>query len=217
MRRALGTVLIALGLLALADAALTLAWQEPVSALRAERAQHRLAGQLRALELATPHRLADGVHVAAGSRALARSRRDGQAIAELRIPRIGLRTIVVRGTTPADLRAGPGLLDRTVLPGQRGTTAIAGHRTTYGAPFRHLDALRRGDAVVLRLPYGTFRYAVEGRRIVAPTDLSVLRRVGHDRLVLSACHPLFSAARRIVVLARLVRVGQSASDLNRSV
>jgi sortase A len=217
VRRALGTVLIALGLLALADVALTLAWQEPLSALRESRAQHRLANQLHALELATPRRLANGVHVAAGARQLARSRRDGQAMAELRIPRIGLRTVVVRGTAPADLRAGPGLIDRTPLPGQRGTTAIAGHRTTYGAPFRHIDALRRGDAVTLRLPYGTFRYAVEGTRIVDPADLAVLRRVGHDRLVLSACHPLFSAARRIVVLARLVSVGQSASDLNRSV
>jgi sortase A len=217
MKRALGTVLIALGLLALADVAVTLAWQEPVSALRAGRAQHRLAGQLRALELATPRRLADRAHVAAGARALARTRHDGQAIAELRIPRIGLRTIVVRGTTPADLRAAPGLLDGTVLPGQRGTTAIAGHRTTYGAPFRHLDALRRGDAITLRLPYGTFRYAVEGRRIVYPKDVGILRRVGHDRLVLSACHPLFSAARRIVVLARLVQVGQSATDLNHHV
>jgi sortase A len=215
MRRALGTVLIALGLLCLADVAVTLAWQEPLSAWRADRSQHRLAGQLRALELTTPRRLGDGAHVLAGARAVARSRRDGQALAELRIPRIGLRTIVVRGTTAADLRTGPGLIDGSPLPGQRGTTAIAGHRTTYGAPFRHLDALRRGDAVMLRLPYGTFRYAVEGRRIVDPSDLSVLRRVGHDRLVLSACHPLFSAARRIVVFARLVRVGQSASALNR--
>ena len=125
--------------------------------------------------------------------------------------------MVVRGTAPDDLREGPGLLDGTPLPGQGGTTAVAGHRTTYGAPFRRLDALRRGDAMTMRLPYGTFHYAVEGRRIVAPSDLSVLRRVGHDRLVLSACHPLFSAARRIVVVARLVRVGQSARALNRRV
>jgi LPXTG-site transpeptidase (sortase) family protein len=155
--------------------------------------------------------------IEAGAGALARSRHDGQAIAELSIPRIGLRTVVVRGAAPEDLREGPGLLDGTPLPGQGGTTAVAGHRTTYGAPFRRLDALRRGDAMSMRLPYGTFHYAVEGRRIVAPTDLSVLRRVGHDRLVLSACHPLFSAARRIVVVARLVRVGQSARPLNRKV
>ena len=187
MKRALGTALVVVGLLVLADAAVTLAWQEPLSALRAGRAQ-----------------------LAVAARALARSRRDGQAVAELRIARIGLRTVVVRGTTAADLRRGPGLLAGTPLPGQHGTTAIAGHRTTYGAPFRSLDALRRGDAITLRLPYGTFRYAVEDRRIVQPGDLSVLRRVGHDRLVLSACHPLFSAARRIVVLARLTGVGQSA-------
>jgi len=151
--------------------------------------------------------------VAAAAQALARSRRDGQAVAELRIARIGLRAVVVSGSSPADLREGPGLIAGTPLPGEHGTTAIAGHRTTYGAPFRHLDALRRGDAITLRLPYGSFRYQVEGRRIVAPGDLSVLRPAGHERLVLSACHPLFSAARRIVVLARLTGVGQSARSV----
>jgi sortase A len=213
MTRALGTALVALGLLVLADAAVTLAWQEPVSAVRADRAQHRLAAQLRALELATPRPAGGRARLAMAARALARSRHDGQAVAELRIARIGLRTVVVRGTTAADLRRGPGLLAGTPLPGQHGTTAIAGHRTTYGAPFRRLDALRRGDPITLRLPYGSFRYLVEGRRIVAAGDLSVLRRVGHDRLVLSACHPLYSAARRIVVLARLTGVGQSARSV----
>jgi sortase A len=217
MRRALGTALIVAGLLVLADAAVTLAWQEPISALRADRAQHRLAAQLRGLELAAPRHAGDRARTAVAARAFARTRRDGQAIAELRIARIGLRTVVVRGTDPADLREGPGLIAGSPLPGQGGTTAIAGHRTTYGAPFRSLDALRRGDAITLRLPYGTFRYAVEGWRIVQPGDLSVLRRVGHDRLVLSACHPLFSAARRIVVFARLAGVGQSASGGGRNV
>jgi sortase A len=224
MRRALGTVLLVAGLLMLADVAVTMAWQEPVSALRGARAQHRLAGELRRLELAAPVRGAASVargaapaRLAAAARTFARSRRDGDAVAELRIPRIGLRAVVVRGTAPDDLREGPGLLDGTPFPGEHGTTAIAGHRTTYGAPFRHLDALRRGDAIALRLPYGSFRYAVEATRIVEPGDLSVLRRVHHDRLVLSACHPLFSAARRIVVLARLVEVGQSATTLNRHV
>jgi sortase A len=224
MRRALGTVLLVAGLLVLADVAVTMAWQEPVSALRGARAQHRLAGELRRLELAAPvrgaasaARAAAPARLAAAARTFARSRRDGDAVAELRIPRISLRTVVVRGTAPADLREGPGLLDGTPFPGEHGTTAVAGHRTTYGAPFRHLDALRRGDAIALRLPYGSFRYAVETTRIVDPGDLSVLRRVHNDRLVLSACHPLFSAARRIVVLARLVEVGQSATTLNRHV
>jgi sortase A len=213
VKRSLGTALVVVGLLVLADAAATLAWQEPLSALRAGRAQHHLAAQLHDLELAAPRGPEDGAQVAAAAGALARSPRDGQAVAELRIARIGLRAVVVRGTTAADLRDGPGLLAGTPLPGQHGTTAIAGHRTTYGAPFRHLDALRRGDAITLRLPYASFRYRVEGRRIVNPGDLSVLRRVGHDRLVLSACHPLFSAARRIVVLARLTNVGQSARSV----
>ena len=233
MRRALGTALVVLGLLVLGDVAVTLAWQEPLSAVRAAREQERLAGELKRLEQEKPRvagrrspgaagalgaqgaRGAGRIEAAAG--ALARSRHDGQPIAELRIPRLDLRTVVVRGTAAEDLREGPGLLDSAPLPGQGGTTAVAGHRTTYGAPFRRLDALRRGDAMTMRLPYGTFHYAVEGRRIVAPTDLSVVRRVGHDRLVLSACHPLFSAARRIVVVARLVRVGQSARALNRRV
>jgi sortase A len=213
VRRALGTALVVAGLLVLADAAVTLAWQEPLSALRAGGAQHRLAVQLQALEPAAPRHAGDRARLAAAARALAASRRDGQAVAELRIARIGLRAIVVRGTTAADLRQGPGLIAGAPLPGEHGTTAIAGHRTTYGAPFRRLDALRRGDPITLRLPYGSFRYRVEGRRIVAARDLSVLRRVGHDRLVLSACHPLFSAARRIVVLARLTGVGQSARSV----
>jgi sortase A len=217
MKRALGTALVVAGLLVLADAAVTLAWQEPLSALRAARAQDHLAVQLHALELAAPRHAGDRAQLAVAARALAGARRDGQAVAELRIPRIGLRAVVVRGTTAADLRRGPGLIAGTPLPGQHGTTAIAGHRTTYGAPFRHLDALRRGDGIIVRLPYGTFRYAVEDRRIVQPRDLSVLRRVGHDRLVLSACYPLFSAARRIVVFARLTGVGQSASGGGRHV
>src|SRR5262249_16587932 len=155
---------------------------------------------------ASPSRLAtapapDPERLAAAARTFARTGRDGAAAADLRIPRIGLHAIVVRGTASDDLREGPGLLDGTPLPGQHRTTAIAGHRTTYGAPFRHLDELRPGDTIGLRLPYGTFRYAVEGTRVVGPGDLSVLRRVRHDRLVLSACHPLFSAARRIVVFA----------------
>jgi sortase A len=213
MKRALGTALVVAGLLVLADAAVTLAWQEPLSALRAARAQDHLAVQLHALELAAPRHAGDRAQLAVAARALAGSRRDGQAVAELRIPRIGLRAVVVRGATAADLRQGPGLIAGTPLPGQHGTTAIAGHRTTYGAPFRRLDVLRRGDPITLRLPYGSFHYRVEGRRIVAARDLSVLRRVGHDRLVLSACHPLYSAARRIVVLARLVGVGQSARSV----
>ena len=219
MRRVVATVLMLAGVAALADAALTLAWQEPVSALAAHRAQPHLRAELRALTLAMPapsgaqRRAAS----AASARALRARTRDGDAIARLRIPRLGLDAVVVRGTRPDDLREAPGLFDAARLPGERGTALLAGHRTTYGAPFRHIDRLRRGDRITVAMPYGTFRYAVEGTRIVDPADLRALRTVGHARLVLSACHPLYSAARRIVVYAAQVGVGQPARALKRGV
>ena len=108
------------------------------------------------------------------------------------------------GTDTASLRKGPGIYDDVPFPGASGTTAIAGHRTTYRAPFRHIDKLQRGDVIVVEMPYGRFTYAVQETRIVPPNRLSVLRRVTYDRLVLSARHPLYSAAKRIVVFARLV-------------
>ncbi len=116
----------------------------------------------------------------------------------------GVNSVVVAGTDTSSLRRGPGHYPGTPLPGARGTVAIAGHRTTYGAPFRKLDKLGRGDRVEVQMPYGTFAYEVERRRIVPPTATWVTRRVGYDRLILSACHPLYSAAKRIVVFARLV-------------
>jgi sortase A len=214
--RALSSVLIVAGLLLLADAIVTVVWQEPLTALQASRAQHGLSGDLdrlttrdvpsagetRALERLAGQRR----RVAFLARRLARRTTPGQAVARIRLPRIGKTAIVVKGSDPADLRKGPGLYDGTPFPGAPGTTAIAGHRTTYGAPFRHIDGMRRGDRIILELPYATFTYRVQKTRIVAPSDLAVIRRVGYDRLVLSACHPLFSAAKRIVVFARLARV-----------
>jgi len=116
---------------------------------------------------------------------------------------------VVEGTDTGDLRKGPGHYPETPLPGERGTVGIAGHRTTYGAPFRTIDKLRRGDAIVVDMTYGRFVYRVEKTRIVEPTEVSVKRRVDHERLILSACHPLYSAAQRIVVFARLRERGPS--------
>jgi sortase A len=84
--------------------------------------------------------------------------------------------------------------------------AIAGHRTTYLAPFRHIDALKPGDRIVLSMPYGKFTYTVQYHRIVLPTALWVTNDVGYDRLVLSACNPLYSAAQRIIVFAKLSQV-----------
>jgi sortase A len=137
------------------------------------------------------------------ARALGRRAEPGDALGRLRIPAIGLSAVVVQGTGAGELRTGPGHYTDTPLPGQRGTVAIAGHRTTYGAPFRRVDDLARGDRIELRMPYGRFAYRVERTRIVAPTQVDVVDRVAYDRLVLTACHPLYSAAQRIVVFARL--------------
>jgi sortase A len=127
----------------------------------------------------------------------------GDAIGRIVIPKIGLSLQVVQGTDAASLEKGPGHYPGTALPGLAQTVAIAGHRTTYLAPFRHIDALRPGNRIVLDMPYGRFTYVVQYRRIVAPTALWVIRNAGYDRLVLSACNPLYSATQRIIVFARL--------------
>jgi sortase A len=215
-RRVLGIVLVAAGVLALADVALTLAWQEPVSALRERGAQRELRRELHAVRLPAPAVRAPAPPLAAVARDVAHGRRDGRPLGELRIPRIGLDVVALTSARPEDLRRGPGLVAPSTVPGRGRTTALAGHRTTYGAPFRHVDALRRGDAIVLATPYATFRYAVATRRIVDPSDVAVLSDRGRDRLVLTACHPLYSATRRIVVVARLTGVQRSASELKTS-
>lgn len=213
--RALSTVLIVSGLALLIDAGLTLVWQEPISALVATINQGRLSDELRELEdteptqlqLATLARLGtDQRRIAYLARELRREAGEGEAIGRIEIPAIDVDFVTVHGTEAASLRKGPGHYPDTPLPGLRGTVAIAGHRTTYLAPFRDIDQLGRGDRVVLEMPYATFTYEYERQRIVEPTDLAVLDRRPYDRLVLTACHPLYSAAQRIVVFARLVSV-----------
>lgn len=185
--RFVGSVLTVSGVLMLTDAGATLLWQEPVSWLVAQREQ----GELEEAFANPPQRV------------LAKKPLPGDAIGRLAIPSLDREYFVVEGTETDDLRKGPGHYEDTPLPGERGTVAVAGHRTTYGAPFRTIDQLDRGDAITVEMPYGSFTYRVEKTRIVEPTDLSVLREVRYDRLILSACHPLYSAAQRIVVFARL--------------
>jgi len=211
--RSLSTVLIISGVLMLADAGLTLVWQEPVSAVYAKILQGSLGDDLRDLELAKPSSLdlAALRKLATEKRRMAflarRLRSDlgrGKAAGRLKIDRIKADYVIVNGSDPASLRKGPAIYDDVPFPGAPGTTAIAGHRTTYGAPFRKIDKIRRGDQLVVEMRYGTFTYEVEKTQIVKPTALEVIRRVSYDRLVLSACHPLYSAAKRYIVFARLV-------------
>ena len=217
MRRVLRTfssLAIFAGLLLVADAVLTLTWQEPGSALYAHLEQRKLDSRLDDLETNRPRPVerraiatlkSPSRRLAFAARSLDRRARDGEPVGRIRMPSIDLSSIVVAGTSTGSLRKGPGHFPGTPLPGAPGTVAVAGHRTTYGAPFRRVDKLRKGDRVVLEMPYGRFEYAVERTRIVAPTATWVTNRVSYDRLVLTACHPLYSAAQRIVVFARLMR------------
>ena len=216
MRRVLkplSSVLLVVGALLLADAIVTLLWQEPVSALYAKLEQGRLDDDLAKLEgtepTATDRKVLSRLgtldrKLAYAARALNRRTDDGQPLGRIRMRSIGVDAVVVAGTDTASLRRGPGHYPGTPLPGARGTVAIAGHRTTYGAPFRRVDQLAAGDRIEVSMPYGRFVYSVERRRIVPPTATWVTQRVRYDRLVLSACHPKYSAAKRIVVFARLV-------------
>ena len=231
--RLLSTGLVIAGVLVLADAAITVAWLEPVTALRTKLTQEGLERDLGRLQSAWPTATQQLAAVRAArttgrresaararrqavrevprlARSLRRRMDDGEAVGRLRVPRLDLAQVIVKGSSPGPLRKGPGTFDATPWPGER-DAAIAGHRSTYGAPFRDIDALREGDAVVVEMPYATMRYRVEGHRIVQPDALEVLRRVGHDRIVLSACHPRFSASERIVVFARVADVVPTAT------
>jgi sortase A len=212
--RLLSTLLIVSGSLLLADAGATLVWEEPVSSLYARFQQSDLQGQLDRLDRVKPTPVEEKAlkklpdpkrRLAFAARSLDRRTHEGDAVGKILIDRIGLSSVVVEGTDAGDLRKGPGHYPGTPLPGQRGTVAIAGHRTTYGAPFRKIDKVKPGDQITVVMPYGRFTYRVERTRIVPPTAVWVTQRVSYDRLILSACHPLYSAAKRIVVFARLIR------------
>jgi sortase A len=224
-----GVLLVLAGVLVLADAGITLVWQEPISALYAQIKQESLGGDLSALDNAAPTASAKLVlarlheerrRVSYLARELQRHAKAGSAVGRIRIPTIGASFVVVKGTGTSELENGPGIYPETAFPGVSGTTAIAGHRTTYLAPFRHIDALRPGQPIVLEMPYARLTYRVIDSRVVLPTDVSVLDPVGYSRLILSACTPLFSASHRLIVFARLsstVPLGAARLPSNSSV
>lgn len=129
---------------------------------------------------------------------------EGDALAHLVIPAIGVDKIVVEGVSLEDLKRGPGHYPDTPMPGQPGNAAIAGHRTTYGAPFNRIDELEPGDEILVTTVQGAFRYEVSEQQIVSPEQVEVLEDKGDNRLTLTACHPKYSASQRIVVVAQLV-------------
>lgn len=218
MRRAariLSVTLITAGLVILADAAITLLWKEPISFAYGSIQQSKASDELDEVrdsfrELPALQRLDVERNDARTARRLAalfaQTLEDGKPIGRIDISSIDADYVVVQGTDEAALQEGPGHYPDTALPGQGRTIGIAGHRTTYLAPFNRIDDIDRGDKITLRMPYGTFTYEVTGTRIVEPSAVEIVDDVGRERLVLTACHPLYSAAQRYAVFADLTAI-----------
>jgi sortase A len=220
--RATSSVLILSGLLLVIDAGVTLLWQEPVTAVIALIKRGEINRRLvdRPLTLTRlDNRVLAGItntdgRIAFYARLYARRAATGEQIGTINFPVLHASYAVIQGTDTASLEMGPGHYPATAFPGVPGdTVAIAGHRTTYLAPFRYLNDLKPGDLIVLTMPYARFTYRVQVQRIVTPTSLWITANKGYERLVLSACNPLYSASQRIAVFASLYEqepLGQAA-------
>ena len=130
----------------------------------------------------------------------------GDSLTRIKIPALGLDTVVVEGITPSALRAGAGHYPQTPLPCEDGNVSIAGHRTTYGRPFADVDQLKAGDTIELTTPIGGCVYQVSRAPfVVAPSELSVIDPTPERSLTLTTCHPKGSAAQRLIIRATWVK------------
>jgi sortase A len=218
MRHRLGTFLLVIGIGVLAWTATVYLWKDPFTTAYTAYEQRRLESNLDrqfenwkpspepVSEPGEPKPPRDDVSRDAKRFRLASD--DGDAIARLRVPRLGISLVVVNGTNTGDLRRGPGRHVETFMPGEGRLVYVAGHRTTYGAPFSNIDRLEPGDTISVELPYGSVEYRVTTHRIVDDNDLSVLESRGREELVLQACHPRFFASERYLVYARPVSVSR---------
>ena len=215
LSRIAGTLLAVAGVGMLVWVLVVWRWQDPFTALYTHWKQHQLSQAYeRRFSAYEPAQLRQNeVSVSARTKVIAREARlyrihsgRGQAIGRIRVPRLDLNMILVNGTDHNSLTKGPGRDRRTYMPGEGQLIYIAGHRTTYLAPFAHIERLQSGDAVTLNVPYATFRYRVFKHRIVDAHEMSVLRSHGVEVVELQACHPRFFASQRYIAYARLVRV-----------
>jgi sortase A len=235
LARRLGTTLAVAGVLLVIYAAMVVFWRDPVTSIYTAYEQHAMSGQLHStfdswqqaakrelgvsLDTTGTHGGATTGATLSSAKVLHSAKRlalkfaasekghTGRPLGRIKIKRIGLSTIVVENTDYwGSLSKGPGRYEQGSFPGLGQTTGIAGHRTTFAAPFRHIDSIHDGDSIVVEMPYGTFTYRVLRHKIVDNGDWSIMKKVGFDELVLSACHPLYSASQRYVVFARLANV-----------
>ena len=211
----LGTLSIAAGLLLGGWAFVVWQWGDPITSIYTSWEQRELRSELARVERTyalPPSPNASGqpaeVDVAARAAAVRRQARrlrtsssPGHALGRIRVSRLGLNMVLIGGTDASSLKRGPGVDGRTHLPGEGQLVYIAGHRTTYSAPLAKIDTLRRGDRIVLEMPYGTFVYSVTRHSIVDDQDLSVLASHGREEVALQACHPRFFASQRYIVWA----------------
>jgi len=216
MRRTLritGTVLVTLGVLGLAWSVVVWRWQDPFTALYTHWQQGKLAHQYEHLQTdwkaptrSTTTAASERGAIATDAAAYRKDTHAGQAIGRIVIGRIGLNMVLVDGTDESSLEKGPGRDPRTYMPGQNRLVYIAGHRTTFLAPFAHINDIRAGDYIRIEVPYGTFVYRAFRHEIVPSTAMQMLQSPKHELLRLQACHPRFFATHRYIVDARLVSV-----------
>ena len=216
--RVTGTLMLVSGIAVLIWALVVWRWQDPFTALYTSWKQHQLsrsydrraeAYQPPKVRLKSTAKAKPGVtdaQIRAEARRYRLDSRRGQAVGRIRVPRLGLNMIVVNGTDHDSLTKGPGLDRRTYMPGEGQLVYIAGHRTTYLAPFAPIERMKAGDPITLEVPYGTFRYRVLMHKIVGANDLAVLHSHGREIVELQACHPRFFASHRYIVYARLVQI-----------
>lgn len=228
--RIFGTGLIATGVGLLTFVLVTITWGDPFTRAGEHKAQQELEKDFASFTkgqgaLHTTSLDPDLTRLLAAryGKSLAR----GKGAGELRIPAIGLHKVVINGAREPDLKKGPGFYVETGFPGSGAAVAIAGHRTTWGAPFLDIDKLKPGNRILIDMPYGRFTYTVSRHRIIKPTDWSIIypgqaepgkgqrtaiARTGIcprgtcEHLVMTACHPKYSAAQRYAVFARLTKV-----------
>ncbi len=216
--RILGTLMIVVGVGALAWAFTVWKWEDPFTATLNYYDQRQLAKTFdRQLEEGRPPGATTApvdVRTTLPRSAVKwrRSLKRGDPVARLRIPRLGLNEVIVNGTDHNSLKRGPGRYLDSGMPGEGELVYVAGHRTTYGAPFSRIDKLRKGDHVFVELPYATLEYAITGHRIVASNETSVLESKGHEQLALQACHPRFFASHRYIAYAEPIAVSPPGAD-----
>ena len=210
--RITGALMIGAGVLTLAWAITVWQWQDPFTALYTHWQQDKLAASLKTQEetfrpvQASGDLAAERRAIAADAKRYQRDAKPGQAIGRIVIGRIGLNMVLVNGTDHDTLKKGPGRDPRSYMPGENRLVYIAGHRTTYLAPFSHIDDIEPGDYIRIQMPYATFVYRASKHRIVTATNMAVLRSPRHEQLELQACHPRFFATHRYIVYASLVAV-----------